>query len=98
MFTTIVDSACVDGLELSKEVSVSDNVVPTQTGELEQQKSSIRDAIKRILAIDAVALIVALTLLVIVFSFTSPYFFNSRNFMNIGRSVSIMGITATGVS
>ncbi len=76
-----------------------DNVVPKQAEELEQQeRSTLRETIKRFMAVDAVALVVALTFLVIGFSFTSPHFFKARNFMNIGRSVAIMGITATGVT
>jgi ribose transport system permease protein len=77
----------------------SDNVAPEQVEELGQQKrGTLQDTIKRIMAVDAVALVVALVLLLVVFSFTSPHFFKARNFMNIGRSVAIMGITATGVT
>jgi ribose transport system permease protein len=54
--------------------------------------------IKRVMAVDAAALLVALILLMIVFAITSPFFFNARNLLNIGRSVAIMGITATGVT
>ena len=76
-----------------------DSGMPEKAGELEQpERSSLWGVVKRVLAVDAAALVVALVLLMIVFSATSPYFFNVRNFMNIGRSVAIMGITATGVT
>ncbi len=77
---------------------MSDSSTLTKTDESVAQKATFGDVIKRILAIDAVALLIALVLLVIVFSLTSPHFFNTRNFLNIGRSISIMGITATGVT
>ena len=39
-------------------------------------------------------LLVALALVIVIFSFASPYFFDVRNGMNIGRAVSIIGIAA----
>ena len=58
----------------------SDNVAPEQVEELGQQKrGTLQDTIKRIMAVDAVALVVALILLLVVFSFTSPHFFKTRN-------------------
>jgi ribose transport system permease protein len=64
----------------------------------EEERISVGQAVIRVLRMEAVPLLIALILLVIVFTITSPFFFNTRNFMNIGRSVAIMGITATGVT
>jgi ribose transport system permease protein len=44
------------------------------------------------------ALLLAWVLLLVVFATTSPYFFNLNNFLNIGMSVAIMGVVATGVT
>ena len=42
-------------------------------------------------------LLVFLVLLVIFFSFKSPYFFSFNNFLNVLKSVSVIGITAAGI-
>ena len=45
-----------------------------------------------------VTLVVALILMVVVFSILSPVFFSVKNFLNIGIYSSIMGIMATGLT
>jgi ribose transport system permease protein len=62
------------------------------------EKTSFVDSMSRFLAKDAIALIVALIILMVVFTATSPHFMNIRNMLNIGRSVAIMGIAAAGVT
>lgn len=42
-------------------------------------------------------LIVFLILLMVFFTFKSPYFFSFKNFLNIFKSVSVIGITAAGI-
>lgn len=42
-------------------------------------------------------LLIFLVLLVLFFSIQSPYFFNLKNFLNILQSVSVIGITASGI-
>jgi ribose transport system permease protein len=63
-------------------------------------KSSSRffEWLRRAVSQEGVALSIALLLLVLVFTFTSPHFLNVQNMLNIGRSVAIMGISATGVT
>lgn len=61
-------------------------------------KASLGMNLRRLAAKEAVALLVALVLLMFVFSITSPYFLNVPNMLNIGRSVAIMGICAAGVT
>lgn len=61
-------------------------------------QASLGENLRRLAAKEAVALLAALILLLIVFAATSPYFLNVPNMLNIGRSVAIMGITAAGVT
>ena len=61
-------------------------------------KEAPKARLRRLAAKEAVALLVALALLMFVFSVTSPYFLNVPNMLNIGRSVAIMGISAAGVT
>lgn len=61
-------------------------------------KETPRIRLRRLAAKEAVALLVALALLMFVFSVTSPYFLNVTNMLNIGRSVAILGISAAGVT
>lgn len=62
------------------------------------EKTSFLESLSRFLARDAVALIIALLIMMVVFSVTSPHFLNLRNMLNIGRSVAIMGTAAAGVT
>lgn len=71
---------------------------PAEMGTVARQKPSWRERFQRIVAVDAVALVIALVLMGVVFTATSPYFLNAENLMNIGRSVAVMGICAAGVT
>jgi ribose transport system permease protein len=61
-------------------------------------RDSLGRSIRGLAAKEGAALLVALLLLVLIFSLTSPHFFNVQNALNIGRSVAVMGITAAGVT
>lgn len=43
-------------------------------------------------------LLMTLTLMMVLFSFLSPYFFSMRNFINIGHAISIRGLIAIGLT
>jgi ribose transport system permease protein len=54
--------------------------------------------LRRFVAKEAVALLIALAILFVIFGAASPHFINAQNMINIGRAVAIMGIGATGVT
>jgi ribose transport system permease protein len=61
-------------------------------------RNFLLNLIHLLLAKEGFALLLAWIILLIVFAVTSPYFFNINNFLNIGRSVAVMGVVATGVT
>jgi ribose/xylose/arabinose/galactoside ABC-type transport system permease subunit len=54
--------------------------------------------LRGLLRIRETGVLIALTLIFIVFSILSPYFFNSNNLINILRQVSLLGIIAMGMT
>jgi ribose transport system permease protein len=75
--------------------------------QIHNEKQSLRPAVdlggvgavlRRLAQTEALALIVALLLLMVIFSIASPHFMTVANMLNIGRSVAIMGIAAAGVT
>jgi ribose transport system permease protein len=61
-------------------------------------RKSFGDLLHQLVAKEGFALFMALILLLIIFTATSPYFLNVRNLLNIGRAVAIMGVVSTGVT
>lgn len=60
--------------------------------------ASLRGTVRRILGNEAVALLLAWLLLSAVFAIWSPYFLNVHNALNIGRSVAVTLIVASGTT
>ena len=59
---------------------------------------SVKYFLRNLLLKEGFALMIAWFLLMSVFAITSPHFLNIRNLLNIGRSVAIMGVVASGVT
>ncbi len=72
--------------------------VPATAPETHQGRKGVLGWTRGVLAIDAVALVVALMLLLVVFATLTPYFLTVTNMLNIGRAAAISGITAAGVT
>jgi ribose transport system permease protein len=70
---------------------------PTQAAD-EKVPASLRATVRRILRNEAVALLLAWLVLSGVFSVWSPYFLNVSNSLNIGRSVAVTLIVASGTT
>jgi ribose transport system permease protein len=77
---------------------VSQQARPDEADEIPGKSRTAGERLRRLVAVDAVALVIALGLLILVFTITSPYFLNTVNMMNIGRSVAVMGVCAAGVT
>src|SRR5258708_26796087 len=60
--------------------------------------ASLRATVRRILGNEAVALLLAWLVLSAVFAIWSPYFWNFHNALNIGRSVAVTLILASGTT
>jgi ribose transport system permease protein len=60
--------------------------------------ASLRATVRRILGNEAVALLLAWVVLSVVFTVWSPYFLNVQNALNIGRSVAVTLIVASGTT
>jgi ribose transport system permease protein len=99
-----------DGLDIAKEPEAQQSCYtdlevgmsrPTEKSNSTETASpipSLGKNLRRFAAKEAVALLAALLLLLVVFSISSPHFLNVGNMLNIGRSVAIMGISAAGVT
>jgi ribose transport system permease protein len=55
-------------------------------------------AVRRMLGNEAVALLLAWLILVVVFAFWTPYFWNGANALNIGRAVAVTVVVASGTT
>ena len=59
---------------------------------------SALDNFRRVMRVEAVALLVACLALVLLFSVLSEFFFSVQNFLNIGRAVAVTLIVASGTT
>lgn len=73
-------------------------VSPTEQDASYPLKKTFVTYLRPLLSKEGFALFLAWILLLTVFTVTSPHFLNTRNLFNIGRSVAIMGVIATGVT
>ncbi len=63
-----------------------------------RRKKTFSEILRQLLLKEGFALLIAWIIMVAVFTLTSPHFLNTRNLLNIGRSVAIMGVVSTGVT
>lgn len=64
----------------------------------DERRKSFSGFLRALILKEGFALLIAWVLLIIVFSIMSPHFLSIRNLLNIGRSVAIMGVVASGVT
>lgn len=67
-------------------------------GALAERQSILMSRFRRLMAVEAVPLLVALLLLMAIFAIASPYFLTVTNLFNIGRAAAISGIIAAGIT
>jgi ribose transport system permease protein len=61
-------------------------------------KRTLSTVVQFLFAKEGFVLLMAWLLLVLIFWASSPHFFRVTNFLNIGRSIAIMGVVSTGVT
>jgi ribose/xylose/arabinose/galactoside ABC-type transport system permease subunit len=63
-----------------------------------KEESALRTFLKRQDNWNIIGLIITLIVVIVIASSTSPYFLSTKNFLNIGRAISIRGMIAIGLT